>query len=84
VNDLGAADLTPDPDRRGNHRRRDGDAVVRAGTRSPRPIGFHCPVCGYLRPAEGPLQVATPLCAGSKARTGQQHEPTPMQALVLR
>jgi hypothetical protein len=84
VNDLGAADLTPDPDRRGNHRRRDGDAVVRGWTRSPRPIGFHCPVCGYLRPAEGPLQVATPLCADSKARTGQQHEPIPMRALVLR
>jgi len=84
MNDPGAADLIPDPDRRGNHRRWGGDAVVRGGTRSPRPIGFHCPVCGYLRPAEEPLPVATPLCAGSKARTGRQHAPTPMQPLLLR
>jgi len=46
-------------------------------------IGFHCPVCGYLRPAKGRLQVSVPPCAGSKARTGTQREPTPMQALFL-
>jgi hypothetical protein len=84
VNDPGAADLTPDPDRGGNHRRRNGDPAVKSPNRPRALIGFHCPVCGYLRPAEGPLQVATPLCADSKARTGQQHEPIPMRALVLR
>ena len=49
----------------------------------PQLIGFHCPVCGYLRPAETSRPVPAPLCAGSKARTGKQHEPTPMQALFL-
>jgi hypothetical protein len=47
-------------------------------------IGFHCLVCGYLRPAEASRPVAAPLCAGSKARTGKPHAPTPMQALLLR
>jgi hypothetical protein len=28
--------------------------------------------------------VPAPVCAGSTARTGKQHEPTPMRALVLR
>jgi hypothetical protein len=45
-------------------------------------IGFHCLVCGYLRPAEASRPVAAPLCAGSKARPGKQHAPTPMQALL--
>jgi hypothetical protein len=37
-------------------------------------IGFYCPVCGYL-----PDPV--PICAGSKARTGKEHEPTRMKTL---
>jgi hypothetical protein len=46
-------------------------------------IGFYCPVCGYLRSAEGYLPDPVPICAGSKARTGRQHEPTRMEALLL-
>jgi hypothetical protein len=46
-------------------------------------IGFYCPVCGYLRSAEGYLPGPVPICAGSKARTGKQHEPTRMEALLL-
>jgi hypothetical protein len=84
VNDPGAADLTPDPDRRGNHRRRNGDPAVKSPNRPRALIGFHCPVCGYLRPAEARRPVPAPLCAGSKARAGKQHDPTPMRALVLR
>jgi hypothetical protein len=83
VNDPGAADPTPDPDRRGNHRRRNGDPAVKSPNRPRALIGFHCPVCGYLRPAEADRPVPAPLCVGSTARTGKQHEPTPMQALVL-
>ncbi len=46
-------------------------------------IGFHCLVCGYvLRASEG-QPVAPPTCAGSKARTGRQHEPARMQPLFL-
>jgi hypothetical protein len=46
-------------------------------------IGFHCLVCGYLlRVAEG-RPVATPTCAGSKARTGKQHEPARMRPIFL-
>jgi hypothetical protein len=71
------------PDRRGERRRRDRDAAARGGTEPPTLIGFHCPVCGYLRPAEADRPVPAPLCVGSTARTGKQHEPTPMQALVL-
>jgi len=81
VNDPGAADLT-NPDRRGDRRQRNRGPAGRPEDQPPTLIGFHCPVCGYLRPAEEPPQVATPLCAGSKARTGQQHAPTPMQALL--
>ena len=72
------------PDRQGEHRRQDRDPAGRSGTRPPTLIGFHCLVCGYLRPAEGRLQVSAPMCASSKARTGRQHEPTPMKALFLR
>ena len=46
-------------------------------------IGFYCPVCGYLRSAEGCLPEPVPMCAGSKARTGKQHESTLMQPLFL-
>jgi hypothetical protein len=46
-------------------------------------IGFHCLVCGYLLRANGAQPVATPTCAGSKARTGRQHEPARMQPLFL-
>ncbi len=46
-------------------------------------IGFHCPVCGYLRSAEGCLPEPVPLCASSQARTGKRHEPTRMEALLL-
>jgi hypothetical protein len=45
-------------------------------------VGFSCPVCGYLRPAETRQPAPAPLCAGSKARTGRRHEPTPMVALL--
>ena len=44
-------------------------------------IGFYCPVCGYLRSAEGYLPDPVPICAGSKARTGKEHEPTRMKTL---
>ncbi len=46
-------------------------------------IGFYCPVCGYLRSAEGCLPEPMPLCAGSQARTGERHESTRMKALPL-
>jgi hypothetical protein len=46
-------------------------------------IGFHCPVCGYLRSAEGSVSEPVPMCAGSKARTGKRHESTRMEALPL-
>ena len=46
-------------------------------------IGFHCPVCGYLLPAKQGRPSPAPRCAGSTARTGRQHEPTPMRALCL-
>jgi hypothetical protein len=44
-------------------------------------IGFHCPMCGSLLPVQADQPDAVPLCAGSRARTGQQHQPTRMQAL---
>ncbi len=47
-------------------------------------IGFHCLVCGSLIRANEGQPVATPMCAGSKARTGRQHEPARMQPLFLR
>jgi hypothetical protein len=84
VSDLGAADLTPDPDRRGNHpRQRNHEPAVRPWDQPPTLIGFHCPVCGFARPAEASRPLPAPLCAGSKARTSTQHAPTPMQPLVL-
>ena len=46
-------------------------------------IGSYCPVCGYLRSAEGYLPGPVPICAGSKARTGRTHEPAQMEALLL-
>jgi hypothetical protein len=46
-------------------------------------IGFHCLVCGSLIRASEGQPVATPMCAGSKARTGRQHEPARMQPLFL-
>ena len=46
-------------------------------------IGFHCLVCGYVLRAANRHPSPAPMCAGSKARTGRQHEPTPMQGLVL-
>jgi hypothetical protein len=47
-------------------------------------IGFYCPVCGYLRSAEGCLPDPVPICAGSTARTGKQHEPAQAEALFIR
>ena len=79
----GAANPTPDPDRPGDRRQRNHEPAGRPEDQPPTLIGFHCPGCGYLRPAEADRPVPAPLCAGSKARTGKQHEPTPMQALVL-
>ena len=72
------------PDRRGEHRRRDREPAGRGGTRPPTLIGFHCLVCGYLRPAETSRPVPAPACAGSTTRTGKQHQPIPMQVLFLR
>ncbi len=43
-------------------------------------IGFYCPVCGYLT-AQDRQPAPPPTCAGSKARTGKQHEPTQMTTL---
>lgn len=46
-------------------------------------IGFHCLVCGYvLRSKEG-QPVPAPMCAGSKARTGSQHDLARMRPLLL-
>jgi hypothetical protein len=74
----------PDPDRRGDPGQRNGEPAVRVGEPPPTLIGFHCLVCGFTLRAEGSRPVPAPLCAGSRAGTGKQHEPTPMQALVLR
>ena len=46
-------------------------------------IGFWCLVCGYLLPAGGRQPEPAPTCAGSKVRTGRQHEPVRMQALLI-
>jgi hypothetical protein len=46
-------------------------------------IGFHCLVCGYVLHAENRHPSPAPMCAGSKARTGKQHESTLMQPLFL-
>jgi hypothetical protein len=46
-------------------------------------IGFYCLVCGYLRRAENRRPSSAPMCAGSKARTGTQHEPARMEPLFL-
>jgi hypothetical protein len=56
---------------------------VRIWDRPPTLIGFHCLVCGFARPAKDSRPVPAPLCAGSKARTGKQHEPTRMHALFI-
>jgi hypothetical protein len=42
-------------------------------------IAFYCPVCGSLRPAQNRQPAPAPTCAGSKARTGEQHEPAQMR-----
>ena len=44
-------------------------------------VGFWCPVCGYLVPADKRRPGDAPTCAGSKARTGRRHEPAQMQPL---
>jgi hypothetical protein len=46
-----------------------------------RPVGFRCLVCGYLVPADKRRPGVAPTCAGSKVRTGRQHEPAQMQPL---
>ncbi len=46
-------------------------------------IGFHCLVCGYVLRAANRHPSPAPMCAGSKARTGKQHESTLMQPLFL-
>jgi hypothetical protein len=80
----GTADVGPDPDREGDVGRRDGAPAGRIiGNQPLKLIGLSCPVCGYLLPAQASRPVPAPLCAGSKARTSKQHEPTPMQALVI-
>jgi hypothetical protein len=47
-------------------------------------IGFHCLVCGYLLRAENRQPSSAPMCAGSKARIGKQHEPAQAEALFIR
>jgi rubrerythrin len=47
-------------------------------------ITFHCPVCGYLLRAEKRHPSSAPMCAGSKARIGKQHQPAQMNALFIR
>ncbi len=47
-------------------------------------IGFHCLVCGYLLRAENRHPSSAPMCAGSRARAGKQHEPAQMEALFIR
>ena len=46
-------------------------------------IGFHCLVCGYVLRAANRHPSPAPMCAGSTARTGKQHESTLMQPLFL-
>ena len=46
-------------------------------------IGFWCSRCGSLVPAEKRQPEAAPTCAGSQARTGREHEPARMQALLI-
>ncbi len=46
-------------------------------------IGFYCLVCGHLLRAENRQPSPAPMCAGSKARTGKQHEPARMEPLFL-
>ncbi len=46
-------------------------------------IGFQCLVCGCLLRAEHRQPSPAPMCAGSKARTGKQHEPARMEPLFL-
>jgi hypothetical protein len=46
-------------------------------------IGFHCLVYGYLLRGENHQPSPAPMCAGSKARTGKQHEPAQMKPLFL-
>jgi hypothetical protein len=46
-------------------------------------IGFWCLSCGYARRTEDGRTGSAAVCAGSKARTGKQHAPTPMQPLFI-
>jgi hypothetical protein len=55
--------------------------VVRICNQPPELVGFHCPVCGFVLPAEESRPMRASLCAGSKARSGRQHAPTPMRTL---
>src|SRR3954453_9839318 len=79
----------PAPDRRGDPGPPTGEPAARVGEQRPTLIGFHCPVCGFTRRGEESRPVSAPICAGwragigSKVRTSTQHDPTPMQALVL-
>src|SRR3954470_17062863 len=76
--------------RRGDPGPRTGEPAERVGEQRPTLIGFHCLVCGFTRRAQESRPVSALICAGSKARisskvrTSTQHDPTPMQALVLR
>ena len=74
----------PDPDRRGDPGQRNGAPPVRVEEQRPTLIGFHCLMCGFTRRAEESRPVPAPICAGSRARIGKRHAPTPMQALCLR
>jgi hypothetical protein len=82
---LASAPLDRPPPRtvvRCDHRQRNRDPVVRISNQRPKLIGFYCPVCGFVLPAEGSRPMIAPLCAGSKAATGRQHAPTAVRPLV--
>jgi hypothetical protein len=78
VNGLGAEDLPANSSR---HVDEQGLDIHAAGGRL---IGFYCPSCGYAPRADGGRPGSAPVCAGSKARTGQQHEPARMKVLIPR
>ena len=59
------------------------DSMSTPSTTDAKLIGFYCPVCGYLRSAEGDLPDHVAICAGSKVRTDRKHEPARMEALLL-
>ncbi len=82
MSDPGAADFSLAPDPQGDHQW-NREPAGRSRDLPLTLIGFYCPVCGFARPAEERLQPSAPTCSGSKARTGRQHKPARMQALLI-